>query len=101
MDASLVAALAIEAGFNKKELAALHSRLERFAGLVLALRDKNQAVQMERLQEFWAKYSLTDIQELADSGELEKLLPTFEILPEDDSPIDFAGLKPIDLRNEE
>lgn len=101
MDASVVVALAIQAGFNKKELAALHDKLERFAGLLLALRDKNQAVQVERLNEFWAKYSLEDIQGLAESGELEKLLPTFEILPESESSVEFADLKPIDIRKKD
>lgn len=101
MDSTVVATLAIQAGFNPDEQTALHDKLARFAGLVLALRNENQKIQVERLHEFWAKYSLEDIQELADSGELENLLPTFEMLPEDESPIKFADLKPIDFRKRE
>lgn len=98
MDTSIVSTLASQAGFSEEELSALQDKLVRFAGLVLALRDENQSVQMERLIEFSEKYSLEDIQELANSGELEKLLPTLEILPEDLSPIKFSDLKPLDLR---
>lgn len=99
MDSSVVTTLATQAGFTKKELTDLYDKLELFAGLVLALRDKNQTVQLERLQQFMRKFSLADIEDLADSGKLENLLPTFEILPEDESPIKFADLKPIDFRH--
>ena len=101
MDSSVVEALAIQAGFTRQEQAASHDKLERFAGLVLALRDENQTVQLGRLQKFMRRFSLADIEELANSGKLEKFLPTFEILPEDESPIKFADLKPIDFRKKD
>lgn len=101
MDSSVVTTLAIQAGFDREEEAALHDKLERFAGLVLALRDENQTVQLGRLQKFMLKFSVMDIEKLANSGVLEKLLPTFEILPEDKSPIKFADLKPLDLRDKD